>query len=348
MRVLMPPYAMAKRTIRAKRSPRAAETCNGVLATLPDVNKACTVYVRGASVAQPATVASSYLEPTVGDHVILQLVGTDSGPRAQYIVTAGINPAANSTGTTGATGATGASGSPGGATGATGPSGATGPTGATGVGATGAGATGATGATGVGATGATGATGGALVLISSTVLGSASASIGFSGISSAYNHLRIVLLGRSSTSAETDNVALQFNGDASAHYDSIFISNGASATVNSIGGTGATTVTSLEAVVTMISYNSFIYMSTITGANATAAVAGVTDTIIPCYSQTVFNKVVKNDSVMSDMATSTVDAYVWAAGGQWGSSAAITSIKLFLASGANFVTGSSFYLYGVI
>ena len=187
-RVLMPPYAMAKRTVKAKRSPRAAETCNGVMHTVGG-SAGYTAYIRGASVAQPVALGSSYLEPTVGDHVVLQLVGTDSGPRAQYIAICAINPASNSTGTTGATGATGASGtgatgpagtngatgatgasgSPGGATGATGPTGSTGPAGATGVGTTGAtgptgatgvtGATGPTGATGAGATGATGATG---------------------------------------------------------------------------------------------------------------------------------------------------------------------------------------------
>lgn len=89
MRVLMPPYAMAKRTMNAKRSPRAAEGCYGTIQSVVASAQFCYVYVRGASVAQPAIYGKGYnagTAPSVGDHVICLLIGTDSGPRAQYLV----------------------------------------------------------------------------------------------------------------------------------------------------------------------------------------------------------------------------------------------------------------------
>jgi hypothetical protein len=177
-RVMMPPMRVAKRQINStKKNARTSETCFGVIHTVTASANYCTVYIRGASVAQPATFLAGYnrgVFPAIGDQCVCALIGSDSGPRAQYVVIdkvgasgtagSGATGATGPTGPSGATGAgsTGATGATGagatGATGATGGAGSNGATGATGVaGATGSGATGATGP--IGATGPTGATG---------------------------------------------------------------------------------------------------------------------------------------------------------------------------------------------
>jgi hypothetical protein len=173
-RVMMPPMRVAKRQINStKKNARTSETCFGVIHTVTASANYCTVYIRGASVAQPATFLAGYnrgVFPAIGDQCVCALIGSDSGPRAQYIVIDKVGASGTAgSGATGATGPTGPSGATGagstGATGATG-AGATGATGATGgagsngaTGATGATGSGATGATGAGTTGATGATG---------------------------------------------------------------------------------------------------------------------------------------------------------------------------------------------
>jgi len=168
-------------------------------------------------------------------------------------------------------------------------------------------------------------------LIASQVLASPAASVTFSSIPSTYNHLRLVAVGRSSDAVEADVVYLQFNADTAAHYDTalFYPSSNTSASFEVEYGIDQ------------------IWASDFPGTSATANLPGMCIMDIPAYAGTTFEKFVQMAAGYMDAVAGSSPTNVWAAFGVWRSTAAINAIKLFLASGDNFVTGSSFYLYGV-
>jgi hypothetical protein len=163
-------------------------------------------------------------------------------------------------------------------------------------------------------------------LISSNVLGSSAASVTFSAIPATYTDLVIRFSARTDASALTDVIRLQLNNDTSTNYSYIFV-------YGNSGGAGSSLTSS--ATSTLISYGS--------AATGTANTFSSTEIYIPNYTSSAnkpisaFNVQETNDAAASPSA--------WAS--LWRNSAAITSVKLYPNTGPNFVSGSSFYLYGI-
>ncbi len=239
----------------------------------------------------------------------------------------GANSTSNIAGAFGGTGATG----PVGPTGATGIAGGTGATGA-------AGSTGATGATGPtgnsganGATGSTGATGagGDFVKISQQVLVAPATSVTFSSISSSFTHLVVMWTARCTEVANSDSVFMQLNSDTGANYqfqNSFFNNNNSNSNV-----TGSTRAN----------------VGVMPCSTATASYSGSGIIYLFNYANTSFFKNIwSNASAFLAAANGSLQ---WQENSsQWLNTAAITSINIQNTTGiVNFVTGSSFTLYGV-
>lgn len=180
----------------------------------------------------------------------------------------------------------------------------------------------------VGAQGPSGG-GGAMILISSQVLGSDAANVAFSSIPATYNHLMLVCYGRITEAVVNDYIYMQFNGDTGANYDrqhaAIF---------------NATVSNAAEYAQTAIRIGDFA------AASATrSAQASMSKVFIPNYAGTTFEKLAKIEGY-GEYNTSGTGLSVLQNGGNWRSAAAITSILIFPAAN-NFKAGSAFYLYGV-
>ena len=160
------------------------------------------------------------------------------------------------------------------------------------------------------------------VLLASTTLGSAASSVTFSSFSSAYKHLMILFMARSSaTTGAYDTLAYQFNGDTAANY-------------RSIANTTATTHASVAIIP-----NTTTFFPT---------QPGIGRTTIFYYNDTSsgFQKRTFTDTD-SDIGTSATSPFTTVWGGTWTTvNTAITSV-LMKTSNGNFVAGSRFDLYGL-
>jgi hypothetical protein len=150
--------------------------------------------------------------------------------------------------------------------------------------------------------------------IATQTLGSAAASVTFSSISGAYTDLKIVYATTASSSAVN---YLRFNSDTGSNYSRTFYY-----------GDGTGTASGRETNITGI-YTPFTM--------STAITTNIID--IMNYSNTTTNKTCL---VRSGATNNIVGAGVCL----WRSTAAITSISIFC-DAANFVTGSTFTLYGI-
>lgn len=149
----------------------------------------------------------------------------------------------------------------------------------------------------------------------------------FSSIPGTYRALRLEWVGRSSDGAATVNMAVQFNGDASAIYDRQQITASA-ATVSGAEGFAATSAV----------------IGTLPAAGATANYPGTGLLTIPEYAGTTFHKQGMTDHAFQS-ATSTASFSRRLSSIGWRSTAAITSLTAALTAG-NYVTGSKLRLYG--
>ena len=179
---------------------------------------------------------------------------------------------------------------------------------------------------------AAGAGGVALVsdyeLISTTTLGTATASVTFSSLgdySSTYKHLQLRGVVRTNRSDTLDEVNLRFNGDSSALSTSLRVLQGNGSSV-SIGGAEG---------------QSRILLSYTPAANNTANTyaAFVADILDP-FSST------KNTTVRS-LAGQIDGSFTLSSlfGGAWYNTSSVSSILLYC--NASFVTGTRFSLYGL-
>lgn len=277
-----------------------------------------------------------------------------SGTALPYNGTTGPSGATGATGGTGATGPTGGTGSTGatGASGTTGSTGATGATGSTGsTGATGGtGATGAAGSTGsTGSTGATGVTGptgtggggggwtpmgtatcsGGMVCTTGTgsaLVTTAGTTMTFSSIPGTFNNLALAICGRTTRAAVQDNVLFALNADATTDY-------------NFQNMTAAGT----SAMSAQLSNNVKPEGTTLAANTASSSAPGCGTATVLSYSGTTFRKLV--DIFGSyDAGTSGLQTYHTTL--LWTSAAAVTSIVLTSNTGANFIAGTTFFLYG--
>jgi hypothetical protein len=154
-------------------------------------------------------------------------------------------------------------------------------------------------------------------IISKSVLGSNANYIEFTSIPSTYTDL--ILLGSSRTTK------------ASINDESELKLNGTAITGIRLYGTGAGTGT--DTVPSMLP----------DGANATSNTFDNFSIYIPNYASTTTYKSVSIDQVMENNATT---AYAVLIAGLYSSNTAVSTIRLTAAVG-NYVTNSSFYLYGI-
>ncbi len=167
-----------------------------------------------------------------------------------------------------------------------------------------------------------------MVQLARTVLGSDTTPVTFSSISGAYNHLKLIITGRDTTSAVIGSVGIRFNNDSGANYD-WQVWYGVVATSTATASTAQTSGN----------------IAVLPGAtSARAASQGQVEILIPDYAATTFEKTCM--ATNSCPAANTVGTiYTLLSTNSWRNTAAITRID-FIAT-TNFKTGSIFTLYGI-
>lgn len=145
-----------------------------------------------------------------------------------------------------------------------------------------------------------------------------------SGIDQSYDHLEILVEGRSVQAANGDNVLLWFNNDTTDtnyRYVSLYATSGGVA-----GGTG-----------------DGAYFGNVPGANiADATLVGWDRIEIPYYSRTTYHKVTSSYNAYRD-----TDSVNYRAVTDWESAAAINRITVKTRTGTNFTAGSRLQIVGI-
>ena len=160
-------------------------------------------------------------------------------------------------------------------------------------------------------------------LISSQVLASSASTVTFSSIPATYTDLVIRASIRTDRAAVEDWLFIKFNGvTTNRSYTRLTGSGSAVASGRSTTG---------------------IVLGETNAATSTSNTFSNQEIYIPSYTASQ-NKPMSGIGMQEDNAAA---AYMMASAGLWSSTAAITEINLYPETGPNFVTGSSFYLYGI-
>jgi len=165
-------------------------------------------------------------------------------------------------------------------------------------------------------------------LIKGDTLAAAAATYTFTAIPSTFTDLVVMTSTRGSQVNANTNMYIQFNGDSSAIYSWTRID----ATGTTASGANFTNDNQLRANKT-------------TADNATANTFSSYELYLPSYTASQ-NKPVSTINAQENNTTANGDWYIDARANLYGSTTAISSVTFSLASG-NFMTGSSFYLYGI-
>jgi hypothetical protein len=165
-------------------------------------------------------------------------------------------------------------------------------------------------------------------LISSNVLTSSAASVTFSAIPATYTDLVLRISARSSASATTATLLMQFNSITSGYSETNLYANSS----NSPGSTQGSSLSTIGA------YGFFL----ITGDTATASTFSNVEYYIPSYTVSQ-NKPVSGMTTPENNATVFVPRVMAAL---MSNTATISGVTFTLGAG-NFMSGSSFYLYGI-
>ena len=163
-------------------------------------------------------------------------------------------------------------------------------------------------------------------LISSNVLSSSAASVTFSAIPATFTDLVLRLSTRTDLADTSVNIYTRFNGDTASNYSTTRVANYA-------GGVDSARSTS------QVRFNQAPWSE---GTNLTASTFASSEMYIPSYTASQNKPLSVFDAVENNAAS----AYVIATASLWRNTASITSIEMSPYSG-NFVTDSSFYLYGI-
>jgi len=159
--------------------------------------------------------------------------------------------------------------------------------------------------------------------IATTNLTTTTANVTFSSIPQIYKDLRIFVSARGTLGQIFDGCSIEFNGVTTGYSFRQFQGNGASVT----------------------STSGSIYPEGInTGSTATANTFGNAEFYIP----NAFGSQQKILSVDSVSENNAATAFTRVQSGLWTGTAAISSIKLIATAGSNFVSGSTFTLYGIL
>jgi hypothetical protein len=165
-------------------------------------------------------------------------------------------------------------------------------------------------------------------LIASNTLSSASANVNFTSIPTTYSDLVLVMSVRSSTSATTATLRLLLNNDSNltGYYSRTNLyGNGATVTSNRDSNDNKTQI---------------IFANADTSTSNTFSNIEV---YIPAYTASQN----KPFSVFNAMETNATTAYVTGQAALWRQTTAVNEINLSWVDSNNFVSGSSFYLYGI-
>ena len=164
-------------------------------------------------------------------------------------------------------------------------------------------------------------------LISSNVLTSSAASVTFSAIPATYTDLVLRVSARGDASGLTqDNIWLKFNGVTSGYSNTQLIGNGEAG--SSSNNSAATIIRGINAA---------------NSDSATANAFGSAEIYIPSYTASQQKPI----SVFGVSETNATTSYMAATAGLSSTTAAISSINAMTGNGSNWLTGSSFYLYGI-
>lgn len=150
-------------------------------------------------------------------------------------------------------------------------------------------------------------------------------SITFNNIPQTYTDLKIMCSARSSSNSFYDNLLIQLNGSTSGYSMTRVFGDGT-------GNKYSDRFTS----------QNFIYLGEINGATATTNGFGIMDIVISNYRSNLFKQIESINVNERDNIT----AYTGFKTGVWQNYVAITSITL-TAAGGNWVSGSTFTLYGI-
>ena len=164
-------------------------------------------------------------------------------------------------------------------------------------------------------------------LISSNVLTSSAASVTFSAIPSTYTDLVVKLSARDDSAGQTVQLGIQFNSNTSSIYSNTIIRGSGSAVISERNSSTTST-----------------RVFNINGDATTSNTFGSGEIYIPNYTGTT-QKPLSGFGATENNAT---QAFIFGGAGLANLTSAITSITLFNNGGtSNFMTGSSFYLYGI-
>lgn len=177
---------------------------------------------------------------------------------------------------------------------------------------------------------------GGLALLFGVVLAVDTPSVTIGPIPQTHTHIELYSLARTDRVAGSDLIALQFNGDTGNNYnwEQLFGNNGVADAFNApTGGHIAGPISSIA-------------LTSATAVNANAGRFGSGRWTLLYYTQTAAQKMVVGQGgvFVDDSAAGAVRAGM---SGVWNNTAAITSMTLFPALGANFKAGTRFELYGI-
>lgn len=161
-------------------------------------------------------------------------------------------------------------------------------------------------------------------IYSQTASGSSS-TLTFNNIPQTYTDLKLMCSPRSSIAGYYDNLLLQFNGSTSGYSMTRTFGDG-------VGNRYSD----------RFSGQNFIYCGEVNGNTATTNGFGIMDIVIPNYRSNLFKQI----STLNVNERDNTAAYTGFKAGMWQGNAPVTSISL-LAAGGNWMSGSTFTLYGI-
>ena len=165
-------------------------------------------------------------------------------------------------------------------------------------------------------------------LINSNVLSSSAASVTFSAIPATYTDLVLRISARTDNAGTDDGVNLTINSTAGTAYSRTFLY-----------GDGATATSGRTASTSRFS----ISPTGVNGNTTTANTFGNAEIYIPSYLISQNKPIGYFGAYENNATTAKLGAYA----GLWQNTAAITQLDLTPSTGTNFLSTSSFYLYGI-
>jgi hypothetical protein len=166
-------------------------------------------------------------------------------------------------------------------------------------------------------------------LIASNTLTTTAASVTFSAIPATYDDLVLSISSRGDQPNYSEIILLEFNGSSAANYSYTAI-RANSSTADSVRGSGQT-------------YGRVGYANS---GNSTSSTFGNAEIYIPSY-RVSQNKPFSGIGMSENNSSTSGEAWITPYATLWSVTSAITSIKISPINGPNWVSGSSFWLYGI-